>query len=162
MLLRNILLNLRGTVHKVVAPELEGRILDELYEGNEKTPGVWPVHDQPLQQYPERPSSSCPGVTANVCVCVCVSGSPGDLLLDGLRVGLSKQVEHGAAKVMGVAVGVAQLVGNGVQEEVTPCRHTHEEKAQSPNTHTQKLHFQWSRFTHASLAQRQSPYFSTK
>lgn len=45
---------------------------------------------------------------------------PGDLLLDGLGVGLSKQIQHGAAEVMSVAVGVAQLIGNCVQEQVTP------------------------------------------
>lgn len=124
-------------MHKVVAPELEGRIFDELDEGNEKTPGVGPVHNQPLQQNPERPSSSCSSLTANVCVWLKqLRGSPGDLLLDGLCVGLSKQVEHGAAEVMGVAVGVAQLVGNGIQEEVSPWRQGHEEAAQSPNTHT--------------------------
>lgn len=39
-------------MHKVVAPELEGRILDELDEGDEEPPGVRPVHDQPLQQNP--------------------------------------------------------------------------------------------------------------
>lgn len=48
----NLLFNLGGTVHKVVAPELEGRILDELDEGDEESPGVWPVDDQPLQQDP--------------------------------------------------------------------------------------------------------------
>jgi len=37
-------------VHKVVTPELEGRILDQLNEGDEKTPRVRPVHNQPLQQ----------------------------------------------------------------------------------------------------------------
>lgn len=78
-----------------------------------------------------------------VCVCVCgwlqqPPGSPGDLLLDGLRVGLSKQVEHGAAEVMGVAVGVAQLVGNGIQEEVTPCRARTRGGGQSLDTHRQK------------------------
>lgn len=46
---------------------------------------------------------------------------PGDLLLNGLGVGLGKQVEHGAAEVMGVAVGVAQLVGYGVEEQVAAC-----------------------------------------
>lgn len=39
-------------MHKVVAPELKGRILDELDEGDEESPGVWPVDDQPLQQDP--------------------------------------------------------------------------------------------------------------
>lgn len=45
--------------------------------------------------------------------------SPGDLLLDGLGIGLSKQIEHGAAEVVSVAVGVAKLVGNCIQEQVT-------------------------------------------
>lgn len=39
-------------MHKVVAPELEGRILDQLDEGDEETPWVRPVHYQPLQQNP--------------------------------------------------------------------------------------------------------------
>lgn len=105
-----------------MAPKLEGRILDEFDEGDEKTPGVRPVHNQPLQQHPERPQSCCSGVAAKACARCCERrSSPGDLLLNGLRVGLSKQVEHGAAEVMSVAVGVAQLVGNGVQEEVTAC-----------------------------------------
>lgn len=46
--------------------------------------------------------------------------SPGDLLLDSLSVGFSKQIEHGAAEVVGVAVGVAQLICDCVQEQVTP------------------------------------------
>lgn len=46
--------------------------------------------------------------------------SPGNLLLDGLGVGLGEQVEHGTAEVMSVAVGVTQLVGDRVQEQVTP------------------------------------------
>ena len=52
--MRNLLFNLRGTVHEVVAPELEGRIFDQLDEGDEETPWVRPVHDQPLQQNPGR------------------------------------------------------------------------------------------------------------
>lgn len=51
-------------------------------------------------------------------------GPPGDLLLDGLGVGLGKQVQHGAAEVVGVAVGVAQLIGYGVQEQVATWRET--------------------------------------
>lgn len=55
----NLLFNLRGTVHKVVAPELEGRILDQLDEGDEETPRVRPVHYQPLQQNPGRGGQHC-------------------------------------------------------------------------------------------------------
>lgn len=40
----NLLFNLRGTMHKIMAPELEGRILDQLDEGDEETPWVRPVH----------------------------------------------------------------------------------------------------------------------
>lgn len=62
--------------------------------------------------------------------------SPGDLLLDGLCVGLCKQVEHGAAEVVGVAVGVAQLVGDGVQEEIPACRREHWAHPAPLSTHT--------------------------
>ena len=40
-------------MHKVVVPELERRVLDELDERDEQSPRVGPVHDQPLQQHPE-------------------------------------------------------------------------------------------------------------
>lgn len=43
---------------------------------------------------------------------------PSDLFLNGFSVGLSKQVEKSAAEVVSVAVGVAQLIGDGVQEQV--------------------------------------------
>ena len=38
---------------ELVCPELEGGVLDQLDEGDEQAPGVWPVHNQPLQQHPE-------------------------------------------------------------------------------------------------------------
>lgn len=50
------------------------------------------------------------------------SFSPGDLLLDSFSVGLCKQVKHGAAEVVGMTVGVSQLIGNCIQEEVPTCR----------------------------------------
>ena len=46
----------------------------------------------------------------------------GDLLLDGLLVGLGEEEEEGAAEVLGVGVGVPQLVGDGVEEEVAALR----------------------------------------
>ena len=46
---------------------------------------------------------------------------PGDLLLNGFHVGLREQGEQSTAEVVGVAIGVAQLVGNGVEEEVATC-----------------------------------------
>ena len=35
-----------------MGPELEGRVLDQLDEGDEETPGVRSVDNQPLQQNP--------------------------------------------------------------------------------------------------------------
>lgn len=58
-------------------------------------------------------------------------GPPGDLLLDGLGVGLGKQVQHGAAEVVGVAVGVAQLVGYRVQEQVATWREKQQGRRES-------------------------------
>ena len=43
---------------------------------------------------------------------------PGDLLLDGLSVGLAEQVEQEAGEVVGVRVGVSQLIGDTVEEEI--------------------------------------------
>ena len=54
------------------------------------------VHNQPLQQH------SC------------------HLLLDNLLTGLREEVEQHAGEVVGVVVGVAQLVGDGIEEEVAP------------------------------------------
>lgn len=42
----------------------------------------------------------------------------GDLFLDGLSVGLSKEVKKCAAEVVSVTVGVAQLIGDSIEEEV--------------------------------------------
>lgn len=52
VMLATLLLDLWGAVHKIMAPELKGRVLDQLYEGDEQTPWVRPVHNQPLQQDP--------------------------------------------------------------------------------------------------------------
>ena len=43
---------------------------------------------------------------------------PCDLLLNGLSVGLSEQVEQATREVMCVGIGVPQLVGNTDEEEV--------------------------------------------
>ena len=37
---------------ELVGPELEGRVFDQLDEGDEETPGVRSVDNQPLQQNP--------------------------------------------------------------------------------------------------------------
>ena len=51
-----------------------------------------------------------------------LSLSPCDLFLDGLCIGLRKQIEQSAAEVMRVTVGVAQLVGQGIQEKIATYR----------------------------------------
>lgn len=64
--------------------------------------------------------------------------SPGDLLLDSLSVGLCKQVQHGAAEVVSVAVGVSQLIGNCVQEKVPACRRGTVSPYGFPSKHTER------------------------
>ncbi len=43
---------------------------------------------------------------------------PGDLLLNGFSVGLCKQIQHGTAKVVCVAVWITQLIGYRIQEQI--------------------------------------------
>lgn len=88
------LLNFWSAMNKLMVPELERWIFYQLNESNKETPGMRPIYNQSFQE------------------------NPGDLLLDSFCVGLCKQVEHGAAEVVGVTVGVPQLVGDGIQEEV--------------------------------------------
>ena len=138
-------LNLWCAVDELVSPELEGGILDELDEGDEESPGVGPVHDQPLQQHPNGGDEDEHGIEENNQeenvedgrVCSANDGGdiddgeddatatadddvakPGDLLLNGLGVGLGEEVEEAAGVVVGVRVGVAQLVRDTVEEEV--------------------------------------------
>ena len=93
-LIHHSLFNLWGTVDKLVFPEVVGGVFDELYERDKQPPGVRSVHNQPLQQ------------------------NPGHLLLYGFNLGLREEGEEGTREVVGVGVGVPQLVGNGVEEEV--------------------------------------------
>lgn len=44
----------------------------------------------------------------------------GDLLLYHLRLGLGEQVQQNAAEIVRMLVGVPELVGDGVEEEVSP------------------------------------------
>ena len=59
------------------------------------TPRMRTVDNQPLKQHPR------------------------DLLLDGLLVGLREEVEQRAREVLRVAVWVAQLVGDAIEEQVS-------------------------------------------
>lgn len=81
-------------------PELVDWILDELNEGDEQAPRMRSVHDQPLKQH------------------------SGDLLLNRFGVGLGEQVQQSAAEVMRVAIRIAQLVGNSIQEQVATCNNS--------------------------------------
>ena len=45
---------------------------------------------------------------------------PRDLFLNGLRIGFCKQVEKTTGEVVGVRVGISQLVCDAVEEEVPP------------------------------------------
>jgi len=57
-------------VDELVRPELEGGVLDQLYEGDQETPGVRSVDNESLQQ------------------------DSGDLLLNSLGVCLGEQIEE--------------------------------------------------------------------
>lgn len=47
--------------------------------------------------------------------------NPHDLLLDGFGIGLSKEIENGAAEVLGVTVGIPQVVDHGIQKQIATC-----------------------------------------
>lgn len=86
----HLLFNLRRTVDKLVRPELVRWILDKLDEGDEKTPRMGSVHDQPLEK------------------------DSGDLFLYRLGVSLGEQVQERATEIMRVAVGIPQLIGDRI------------------------------------------------
>ena len=111
-------LDLWGAVHELVGPELERGVLDQLDEGDQETPGVGPVDDQPLKQHPGQKWQLKRVKILTTEILLQDLNAPGDLLLDGLRVSLSKQVEEAAGEVVGVGVGVPQLVGDAVQEQI--------------------------------------------
>lgn len=62
-------------------------------------------------------------VSSTILMCTVVKGvpysSPGDLLLDCFCIGFSKQIQHSTAEIVGVAVWVSQLIGDGIQEQVS-------------------------------------------
>mmetsp|Transcript_67949 Transcript_67949/g.221180 ORF Transcript_67949/g.221180 Transcript_67949/m.221180 type:complete len:462 (-) Transcript_67949:3433-4818(-) len=90
------LLHLRGALHETVVPEVEAPVLDQLDEGYQQPPRMRPVDDQALQQH------------------------PGDLLANHLIRRVCEQVEQHATEVVRVRVRVAQVVGDGAQEQVPP------------------------------------------
>ncbi|MPC11106.1 hypothetical protein E2C01_003758 [Portunus trituberculatus] len=87
--------------------QAEGMFNSLFNKGDEESPWMWPVHYQPFQQ------------------------DSGDLFLNCFCVGFSKKVQEGAAEVVSVTVGVAQLIGDGIQEQVSACN-----KCQERNCNT--------------------------
>lgn len=81
-------------MNKLMWPEFVDGVFDEFDERDEQSPGVWSVDDESLEEH------------------------PGDLLLHGLGVGFSEQVQEAAREVVRVAVRVAQLVRDRVQEQI--------------------------------------------
>ena len=78
-----------------MVPKLEVGVVDQFDESDEQAPGVRSVHYHSLEKHPR------------------------DLLLDMLRVGLGKQIEHHTAEVVRVVIRVSQVIGNGIEEQVT-------------------------------------------
>lgn len=77
-----------------MAPEIVTWVLDKFDKGDQESPRVWPVHNEPLEQ------------------------DSGYLFLDLLCLAFCEQVQQNTAEVVSVAVGIAQLIGNRVQEHI--------------------------------------------
>jgi hypothetical protein len=86
---------------------------NKLNEGDEKTPRMRSESDESFEEDPKAGKRRI-----NEAIVFFLVQIPGDLLLNLFRVGLEEEVEQGAAEVVGVGVGVAQLVGDGVEEQV--------------------------------------------
>lgn len=78
-----------------MAPKAVPWILDQLNEGDEKTPGMRSIYNQSLQQHP------C------------------DLLLYNFKISLRKKVKKNTREVVCMVVGIAQLVGHSIKEQVS-------------------------------------------
>lgn len=110
-------------MHELVIPKMEAWILDQLDEGDQQSPRMGPVHDQSLEKHPAEESN---GLNKKRWRSIArkknhlgAGRSPGYLFLYRLRVGLGEQIKQRAAEVVGVTVRVAQLVGDGVQKQVS-------------------------------------------
>ena len=82
-----------------MSPEVVSRILDELDEGDQQTPRMRPVHDQSFEEHAR------------------------DLLLNDSELGFGEQVQDHAREVVRVAVRIAKLVCDRVDEgNDPPCQ----------------------------------------
>ena len=90
--------NFWRATNKVVIPKLELGIFDQLDECDEQTPRMRTVDDEALQE------------------------NARDLLLNGLQVGFGEEIQQSAREVMRVRVGITQLIGDGVEEQVSAFR----------------------------------------
>lgn len=92
------LLQLLVGLHKIKSPELIAAILDQLNEGDQKSPGMWPVDDQTLQQH------TC------------------DLLADLLDTSVAEEPQDDATEAVSVHVGEAQMVCEGREHPESSLR----------------------------------------
>lgn len=113
----DLLFDFGRAVDEVVIPELVRRILDELDERDEQSPRMWSVDNQALEQNSRNLLLQCESSLVMV--------SDGRMIndvthLNGFGVGFVEEVQQCTAEVVGVDVRIAQLVSDGVQEQVTP------------------------------------------
>lgn len=90
--------DLRCTSRERLLPEFIAGILDEFDEGDEKTPWVRTMNNKTLEQ------------------------DTGDLFADQLILGLEEEVEEHAGEVVGLVVGEAEMVSDGVDGVITSLR----------------------------------------
>ena len=90
--------NFWRATNKVVIPKLELGIFDQLDECDEQTPRMRTVDDEALQE------------------------NARDLLLNGLQVGFGEEIQQSAREIMRVRVGITQLIGDGVEEQISAFR----------------------------------------
>ena len=54
-----------------------------------------------------------------------VRNEPRDLLLNSFRVGFGEQIQQHATEIMRVTVRKSQLIGDGIEKQVTTCTSEH-------------------------------------
>jgi hypothetical protein len=92
------ILNIRGTLDKAVLPEMVLIVLKQLNKRHQKSPWLWTAHNQSLKQH------------------------PGDLLLDEVLFHIQEEFQQESTEIIGVTVGVTQLVSNCIEKPVATFR----------------------------------------